>query len=51
LDQTIFKSFAKNNLPRADDQELFEKLFDMYCTEGKDAVTKHLKELIATTGE
>ncbi len=51
MDQNIFKSFAKKNLPRADDQELFEKLFDIYCTEGKDAVTKHLKELITTTEE
>lgn len=51
MDQNIFESFVKERLPRPDDKQLFEKLFEIYCKEGKDAVVSHLKDLIAVTEE
>jgi hypothetical protein len=42
----IFESYIKDKLPREDDRKLFEELYQVYLKQGKEALTKHLKEII-----
>ena len=46
MDKSIFESFIAEKLPRKDDKKLFEELYQIYRKQGKEALAKHLKELI-----
>jgi hypothetical protein len=43
---SIFESFVKQRLPREDDKQFFVELYEIYEKQGKDALVKHLKDLI-----
>lgn len=42
----VFESYIKEKLPREDDRKLFEELYEVYLKQGKEALAKHLKEII-----
>lgn len=42
----VFESFIKEKLPRQDDRKLFEELYEVYLEQGKEALAKHIKEMI-----
>jgi len=46
MDGSIFESFIKEKLPREDDRKLFEELYEVYRKQGKEALAKHLKDMI-----
>ena len=46
MGESIFESFVKQKLPREDDRQLFAELYELYEKQGKDALVKHLKDLI-----
>ena len=48
---SIFESFVKQKLPREDDKQLFAELHEIYEKQGKDALVKHLKDLISQLEE
>ncbi len=44
--EKVFEAYVKEKLPREDDKKLFGELFRIYQKEGKEALSKHLKDLI-----
>jgi hypothetical protein len=46
MSESLFESFVKQKLPREDDKQLFSELYALYEKQGKDALVKHLKDLI-----
>ena len=46
MDEKMFASFIKQRLPRDDDRKLFEKLLEIFSTNGKEALAQYLKEKI-----
>lgn len=47
METGIFESFVNKKLPREDDKQLFNELFEIYQKQGKEALAKYLKESIA----
>jgi hypothetical protein len=44
---SLFEKYVKEKLPREDDKQLFEELNRVYREGGKEALAKHLKDLIS----
>ena len=47
MSSSLFEKYVKEKLPRKDDRDLFEGLRKVYLEGGKEAVSKHLKDLIS----
>lgn len=44
---SIFRDYVVEKLPREDDRQLFEEFLRVYQERGKEALAKHLKDIIA----
>jgi hypothetical protein len=51
VSEKAFESFVKGKLPREDDKQLFGELLRVYHQDGKEALAKYLKDLIAKSEE
>ena len=47
MSSSLFEKYVKEKLPREDDKQLFEELRKVYSESGKEALAKHLKDLIS----
>ena len=49
--EKAFRAYVKDKLPRNDDKRFFDELFDIYQKEGKEGLSKYLKESITKMEE